>query len=124
MKCKFPRKFTKNWKNSYTDFLGGTVTETQKIFGFLGLCRKAGKLCCGHDAVKESLQKRKAALVIFTGDASERLKEEIKALCKCDIICVPFGKDELFLATGKKSVIYSVIDEGFSNKLKLMFGEE
>ena len=42
--------------------------------GFLGICRKAGKLLCGHDVVKESIISSGAQLVMLSSDASERLE--------------------------------------------------
>ena len=54
--------------------------DKKRTMGFIGICRKAGKLCCGHDAVKESVVKNRAVLVFFSSDASERLKDEMKNL--------------------------------------------
>ena len=95
--------------------------------GFIGICRKAGKLCCGHDAVKESVVKNRAVLVFFSSDASERLKDEMKNLAikstGTKLSLSPFSSDEFFAAIGKKSSVFSVTDEGFANKIELMFGE-
>ena len=60
--------------------LGGNILDKKRTMGFIGICRKAGKLCCGHDAVKESVVKNMAVLVFFSSDASERLKDEMKNL--------------------------------------------
>ncbi len=78
----------------------------------------------GHDAVKESVVKRKARLVLFTSDSSERLRSEITSLCKCKCITMPFTMDEFSLGIGKKSAVFSVNDDGFAAKFILMFGEE
>ena len=95
--------------------------------GFIGICRKAGKLCCGHDAVKESVVKNRAVLVFFSSDASERLKDEMKNLAikstGTKLSLSPSSSDEFFSAIGKKSSVFSVTDEGFANKIELMFGE-
>ena len=47
--------------------------------GFLGICRKAGKLLCGHDVVKESIISSGAQLIMLSSDASERLERGAKA---------------------------------------------
>ena len=51
-------------------------TDSNKIKGMLGLCRRAGALCAGHDAAVESIVKNRAKLVILTSDASPGLKDE------------------------------------------------
>ena len=101
--------------------------DKKRTMGFIGICRKAGKLCCGHDAVKESVVKNRAVLVFFSSDASERLKDEMKNLAIKSTgtkrSLSPFSSDEFFSAIGKKSSVFSVTDEGFANKIELMFGE-
>ena len=52
---------------------------------FLGICRKAGKLACGHDAVKETIVKSKSQLIIMSSDASERLEREMRFLTEIPI---------------------------------------
>lgn len=99
----------------------------EKTMRFIGICRKAGRLCCGHDAVKESVVKNSAVLVFFSSDASERLKDEIKNLASksknARVSLSPFSSDEFFSGIGKKASVFSVTDEGFANKIELMFGE-
>ncbi len=101
--------------------------DKKRIMGFLGLCRKAGKLLIGHDAVKESIVKNKAVLVLLSADASDRLKQEAKNLVSdknIKLIITPFSSDDFYSGIGKKSSIFSVTDKGFANKTELMFGEE
>ena len=100
----------------------------KEIMGFLGLARRAGKLCCGHDAVIESIVKDKAELVILAHDASERLKNEIKHAANydnknIDVIECEFLMQDFFSGIGKKSAVFSVTDKSFKEKLKTMFGE-
>lgn len=100
----------------------------KEIMGFLGLARRAGKLCCGHDAVIESIVKDKAELVILASDASERLKNEIKHAANYDnkninVIECEFIMQDFFNGIGKKSAVFSVTDKSFKEKLKTMFGE-
>ena len=45
--------------------------QQHKAVFALSLCRKAGTLVTGFDAVKESVYKGKAALVLCAQDASE-----------------------------------------------------
>lgn len=94
--------------------------------GFIGICRKAGKLLIGHDAVKESVVKNKAVLVFFASDASKRLESEVQNLVSgksINLISTPFSSDDFYTGLGKKASVFSVTDEGFAKKLELMFGE-
>lgn len=100
----------------------------QKDMGFLGLCRKAGYLLYGHDTVKSTVISRKAKLVILASDASDRLKDEMKSLSSSEgraipVVEVPYTKQDFFEGIGKNAGVFSVTEQGFSDKLKTMFGE-
>ena len=95
---------------------------TDNLRGLFGLCRRAGKMSLGHDAVVTSVKKRKAYLVITCSDASERLKREIKDECSFDgrnikYIDAPFGTDELAFCISSKAKVISIDDQGFAEKL-------
>ena len=85
------------------------------VLNFLGLARRAGKLCMGHDAVLLSVRKGMASLVILTEDASPRHKRELEAAGFSEkTVVVPFTMNDTGVATGKKSCIYALEDEGFA----------
>lgn len=97
--------------------------------GFLGLCRKANKLLCGHDVVKDSIIKSKAELVMLSSDASERLEREMKHACTYNgknipVIRTTCTMDDFAEGIGKKSAVFSVSDAGFATKILQKFGEE
>ncbi|MBR2877267.1 MAG: ribosomal L7Ae/L30e/S12e/Gadd45 family protein [Clostridia bacterium] len=101
----------------------------KEIMGILGLSRRAGKLCCGHDAVIESIVKDKATLVILSSDASERLKNEIKHAANyngknIEVIESAFLMQDFYSGIGKKSAVFSITDQSFKEKIKTLFGEE
>ncbi len=52
----------------------------EKFRALLGFAVKAGKVSFGHDAVKQCIRLKRAKLLLFTRDASERLREELKGL--------------------------------------------
>lgn len=100
-----------------------------EILNFLGIARKAGKLLCGHDAVIESIVTNKATLIILSADASDRLKNEIKHAAtygekNIKVIESEFLMQDFGFALGKKSAVFSITDNSFSEKIKTMFGEE
>ena len=52
--------------------------QQHKAVFALSLCRKAGALVTGFDAVKESVYKGKAALVLCAQDASEVSESRVR----------------------------------------------
>ena len=53
-----------------------------KIYGLLGLARRAGKISFGTESSKETIEKNKAKLVIIAEDCSDRTKKNFKDLCE------------------------------------------
>ena len=108
-----------------------TVAELniKDAMGFLGLCRKANKLLCGHDVVKESIIKSKAELVMLSSDASERLEREMRHACtyggkNIPVVRVTCSMEDFAVGIGRKSAVFSVTDSGFATKILQKFGEE
>ena len=90
-----------------------------KLQSLMGLCRRAGKLGVGHDAVFDAVRNGRAKAVILTSDASDRHRRELEAASFSGrIINAGFTMDEAGLATGKRSCIFSVEDEGFANAIE------
>lgn len=103
--------------------------NSNEVMAFLGLCRKAGKLACGHDAVKETVIKSKAQLVFLACDASERMEREMLHACSYNGKNIPLVRTKYKMADfaagiGKGSGVFSVTDTGFATKLNQKFGEE
>ena len=91
-----------------------------RILSLLGFCKKAGKLVTGSNAVLRSILSLESSLVIVNNDAGNSVKEKFKRLCaENDIKFYILGSESEFeWATGEKNkVIYSIVDDGFSNKL-------
>ena len=53
-----------------------------KIYGLLGLARKAGKISFGTQSCIEAIEKRKAKLVIIAEDCSDRTKKNFEEISK------------------------------------------
>ncbi len=49
---------------------------------YCGLARRAGKISFGAESSKETIEKKKAKLVIIAKDASDRTKSNFENLCK------------------------------------------
>lgn len=91
-----------------------------KILSLLGLCRRAGKLTIGNDAVIENILSGDAKLVLMAKDISKNtLKGVLSALRQNEIkyYTINRSKDELGSAVGKYCAVLSVNDKGFAKKL-------
>ncbi len=83
----------------------------------LGLCKRAGKLICGFDAVDAELKKEKTAVcgVLTASDLSEKSKKEVRFICaKKDIAVTELAEtlDEIKSVIGKRTGIIAVLDQG------------
>lgn len=93
----------------------------EKVFGLIGLAKKAGKAVRGEGAVKDSIRYGKAYLVIIANDASDNTKKSIVNSCK--YYDVPYfivgAKDELGHALGREySASVCITDNGFAESIK------
>lgn len=72
----------------------------------------------GHDAVIESIKKRKAKLLIFCRDVSPRLINEFeKKNYNIPTVKSDLTMDEVDFHIGKKAGVFTVEDENFSKRL-------
>ncbi|MBQ6864935.1 MAG: ribosomal L7Ae/L30e/S12e/Gadd45 family protein [Clostridia bacterium] len=98
---------------------------TEKTLSYLGLCRRAGKLALGHDAVAESVRTGSAKLCLLTSDASPRHKRELDAAHNTvKVFEMPVTAQELSFAIGKKVCVLAVTDDGFAKAVQKQFEEE
>ncbi len=89
----------------------------------LGLCRRAGKLVIGFDAVLEELAspKSKAAGIILAEDVSPKTEKEIHFAAEkygSEVLKAPFTMDEALEAIGKRAGIFLVLDKGLYSSIK------
>ncbi len=83
-----------------------------KMMFALSLCRKAGALVMGFDAVKESVNKGKAVLVLCAGDVSEGTRRRVGTFCEdwVDIIDMAETQFELSQISKKPTGVFAVTD--------------
>lgn len=96
--------------------------DKNKVLSMLGLARKAGRLSMGHDTALSAVLDRKAKLLIFAHDTSERLRREFDFSMKKDGAEIPVFKpdisiSEIHYACGYKAGVIAVNDENFANKI-------
>jgi len=91
----------------------------------LGLCRKAGRLKLGADAVIESINKYETYLVLLTHDLSRRSEEKIVAAAaykSVKVLKIPLMMEDIGALTGKVSGIIAVTDKGLANAVQSRVG--
>ncbi len=98
-----------------------------RLLSFLGLCKRAGYLISGADAVIKSMRDHKALLVLTANDFSDNsLKNVRKAADAYKVtlktLCCP--KDELSFALGKHCGVICVTDKGFADRILTLMSEE
>lgn len=91
---------------------------TNKLFGLIGLAKRAGKVISGADAVIDSVRSGKAFVVICAGDSSEATKKKLADKCafyNAKVICVSSG-EALGNAIGKNlCAALSIVDKNFAD---------
>lgn len=100
-----------------------TVTY-DRLLGFLGLCRRAGRVVCGTPQVCEALRgKEKPALVLYAADVSASTGKRIRS--KSDfygvaVRALPVGGAELAHALGKSGNLAAcaVLDASMAHALQ------
>lgn len=98
-----------------------------KILSLLGLCRRAGKLTPGADAVLTKVQKGKSKLVIVAGDISKNTQTKLSLACdraNVKLIKLSRSKQQLGKAIGKLCAVVSVSDKGFAQRLDELIEDE
>lgn len=93
---------------------------TDKIYGLLGLCQRAGKCKSGEFAVEKSIKSDKSFLVIIPEDASDNTKKKFRNMTTYR--SVPYqelGTKETLghqLGRSERSSI-SIEDQGFAQAM-------
>lgn len=93
--------------------------ETDKLLGALGLCRRAGALTAGFDAVKDAILAGRAYLVLVAQDASEGNVRRIRWMCDevgdgCAVCQLPLTKQDLAAILHKAVGVLAVTDENLA----------
>ncbi|MGL5756014.1 MAG: L7Ae/L30e/S12e/Gadd45 family ribosomal protein [Paraclostridium sp.] len=91
-----------------------------KIYSFLGLAQRAGKLVSGEDSTMLDVKKNRVKLVIVADDASNNTKKLFKDKTSYrNINCVTYStKLQLGLAIGKAPrAVMGIKDASFANKI-------
>jgi len=93
---------------------------TNKVYSFLGLAARAGKLLSGEDTCERSIKAGKVHLVIVAENSSDNTKKKFSNICKYRGVGMRFfGEKELIgKYTGKdvRSVV-AILEKEFAKHL-------
>lgn len=99
------------------------MNSQQKIINILTMCRKAGKIIPGFDAVKDAIYEGNVSCVIVTEDISDKTLKEIRFICKncnVDIVELELDSYDMFDVAGKQVVVAAVCDFGFATRIRAL----
>lgn len=97
---------------------GGIIID--KIFGLIGLAKRAGKVSCGEAACKDAIRIGKSRLVLLASDASKNTEKSIENSCKYYGVycCKAADKETLGKAVGNDfNAALSINDDGFARNI-------
>lgn len=95
-----------------------------RLTASLTMCRKAGKLLLGFDAVKDAAKQGGVKLILLSNDASQKTVKEIRFFAgEIPVRELPFDMDTLKLYFRKRTAVFGVCEDGFAAKLLSLLPE-
>lgn len=97
------------------------MNSQQKIINLLSICRKAGKVVLGFDAVKEAMYDGKAFCAAVASDISPKTLKEVRYVgqnCGIDVVELDIDSYDMFDIAGKQVVVMAVCDRGFAQRIR------
>ena len=97
----------------------------EKVISLLTMCRRAGKLLLGFDAVKDAGVRGQLSVILLAADVSPRTEKEIRFSCgKIPIRKTAASMDAYAMYFRKRTAVLGVTDAGFAGKLLTMLPAE
>ncbi|HBP38360.1 MAG TPA: 50S ribosomal protein L7ae [Clostridiales bacterium] len=96
-------------------------TATLAVWRLLGLAAKAGAVASGNQAIRQSLVRQQARLVLLAPDAAENTRQKMVRMCQNQKVTVlEFGSmAEISRWTGHESrAAAAILDPGFAGRLQ------
>lgn len=103
--------------------------RNKKYLSMLGMARRAGKLSMGHDMAEKSIKSKKATLLLFASDISNRLVDEFSKTTEryCpSLTCIKIDEtiNDLHEALGYRAGVITVDDYNFSKRIIELVNQE
>ena len=93
------------------------MSNEQALFGALGLCRKAGRLVMGFDAVCDEVYRGRVTLVLTAADLSPKTLVRLQRACEgaAEVLAMPLTQEDLCPISRKPVGVYGVADENLAS---------
>lgn len=91
----------------------------QKIINLLTICKKAGKVFLGSDAVKQGVIDRSVKVILISSDLSQKSEKEIRFFAErnnVSVFAADVTMDDVMNSLGRRSGIIGICDEGFAKR--------
>lgn len=91
-----------------------------KIYSFLGICQKAGKVVSGETGCELAIKNKTAKLILLAEDASANTKKKFEnSAAYYHIPILTLGsKQEMGMALGKESrAVLAITEQGFAKSI-------
>lgn len=92
----------------------------EKIYTFIGLALKAGKLISGEEPCERAMRKNKVKVLLVTEDAADNTKKKFSDMCSYRGVEIRFfgQKEILGRYIGKEiRVVVAILEIGFAKRL-------
>ena len=96
------------------------TSKAAKTLNLLTICRKAGKVVLGFDAVKDSVYGGKAFCVCTVSDLSPKTTKEAAYISQREgvpLLKLGLTMEDIWRAMGQRSGVISICDQGFAKRL-------
>ncbi|MEE1126340.1 MAG: ribosomal L7Ae/L30e/S12e/Gadd45 family protein [Acutalibacteraceae bacterium] len=94
--------------------------NNDKLLSFLGLCRRAGKMTIGNDAVVYAIINGESQLILLVSDISARTEKTVTEVAQSNnisIVKLTKDKEQVSKSLGKLTAVMSINDAGFAKKI-------
>lgn len=93
------------------------IKTNERILSFIGLACKAGKVASGNQACEDAIKKRKAFLVLLSGDIAANSEKDYTLAAQAGVIpCFKLETEELGNSIGKpERKVVCIIGKEFAN---------
>lgn len=86
--------------------------ETNPVLGLLGLARRAGKLACGEEQVRETVAGGKCRAIFLADDAGEATRRKVmRHDARVPVFTLPCGRETLGSAIGVAGCAVCAVDD-------------
>lgn len=95
-----------------------------RLTAALTMCRKAGKLLLGFDAVKDALKQKQVKCILLAEDVSPKTEKEIRYFAgEIPVRKMPLQMDALKQFFRKRTAVFGICEDGFAAKLLTLLPE-